>query len=565
MTISVIQQGDRWIARFPWSVEAKDIVKNAGFRFSGPPEKVWYTLDAAVAARLDPVTAEAAVAQANRTIAMSRARTASISVPVPDHLRYRGYQLAGIAYAQERQNTLLADEMGLGKTIQAIGVINGNPNIRKVLVVCPATLKQNWENELKDWLVTPRSIAIVKGQVNWPTSDIVIVNYDILLKWRDAIDAVDWDLLVVDEAHFIKNSKALRTKLVLGNGTRLPPIKAKQKLFLTGTPIVNKPVELWPLVHALDPEDLGLNFWTFTKRYCNAHQTNLGHWDFSGHSNTEELQQRLRSKFMIRRLKADVEDLPAKQRQIIKLTPDRAARAAIAAERAAFERFMQRRGDSGLDYANAVRGLDSPSIRFEEIARERHETAVRKVPQVIAHLRECLAEGSPVVVFVHHHDVAHRIKEAFPTAAVVTGEIPQAQRTREITRFQSDIRARGGDPDCKLFIGSIMVAGLGITLTAASHVVFAELDWVPGNVSQAEDRCHRIGQRNAVLIQHLVFDGSIDARMAEVIINKQAVIDAAVDHPIADIALSETQEALIEESRRAPIGEAPPEPEEIPF
>jgi SWI/SNF-related matrix-associated actin-dependent regulator 1 of chromatin subfamily A len=572
MTISVVKQGNRWIARFPFSYETKDVVKAAGFKFD-PGAKLWYTFDETVARRLDPATAVAAVAEANRSIAASRAVSAAVAVPAPAGLAYLPYQLAGVAYATARKNTLFADEMGLGKTIQAIGLINSDPTVRNVLVVSPASLKINWQRELEKWLTRPLTVEIANG--SWPTANIVIVNYDILKKWRAAIDMVEWDLLIVDEAHYVKNSRAQRTKLLLGERNGIAPIAAKRRLFLTGTPIVNRPGELWTLVQALDPEDLGRNFFGFMKRYTNAHHNGYG-WDFSGAANLEELQQRLRSKFMIRRLKADVlTELPAKRRQIILLTPsDRAAQAAVNAERAAFERAEADRararaeadlarmaGDNAAYTAAVARLRQAQGLLFEEMSKLRHETAVRKIPQVIEHLTECLDSEAKVVCFIHHHDVAHALKEAFPTAAVLTGEIGMTQRQVEVDRFMTD-------PACRLFIGSIQAAGVGLTLTAASHVVFAELDWVPGNISQAEDRLHRIGQTNSVLVQHLVFDGSIDARMAAVIIEKQAVIEAAIDNKTGAVEMSEAQKALVEEANRpAPVADTgePPEYSEIPF
>jgi SWI/SNF-related matrix-associated actin-dependent regulator 1 of chromatin subfamily A len=582
MTLSIIKQGNRWIARFPFTHETKNVVKAAGFRYE-PTTRTWYTLDETIARRLDPATAAAAVAEANATIAASRAVSAAVNVPCPAGLSYLPYQLAGVVYAAARKNTLIADGMGLGKTIQAIGLINSDPSIRNVLVVCPASLKINWQRELVKWLTRPMSVEIANGA--WPTANIVIVNYDILRKWRPAIDAVSWDLLIVDEAHYVKNSKALRTKLLLGAKAKpargrtpaqeaVAPIRAKRRLFLTGTPLVNRPSELWSLVEALDPHDLGRNFFGFMKRYTNAHHNGYG-WDFSGASNLDELQQRLRSKFMIRRLKADVlTELPAKRRQIILLPQtDQAARAAVAAERAAFERRDAERAMARADaeraqatgddaaYAAAVARLkQAQGLLFEEMSRLRHETAVQKIPQVIEHLTDCLDSEEKVVVFVHHHDVAHALKNAFPTAAVLTGEIGMTQRQAEIDRFMTD-------PDCRLFIGSIQAAGVGLTLTVASHVVFAELDWVPGNISQAEDRLHRIGQTNSVLVQHLVFDGSIDARMAAVIIEKQAVIEAAIDTHTDAVALSPEQQAVLAEANRpAPATDGTvPEYSEVPF
>ena len=569
MALSIIKEGNRWIAVFPFDRDINALLKSKGFKFDWDSKK-WFTLSEAVARSVDPATAAQAVAEANRSIAMSRAVSAVVAVPAPAGLAYLPYQLAGINYAQNRKATLIADEMGLGKTIQAIGLINSDPAIRKVLVICPASLKLNWQMEMRKWLVGEQSVELANGL--WPAADIVIINYDVLAKWRTAIDAVDWDLLVVDEAHYVKNPKALRTKLLLGSKDgSVQPIKAARRVFLTGTPIVNRPKELWPLVEALDPQDMGRSFFGFMKRYTNAHQIDAGRaglkWDFSGASNLEELQQRLRSKFMIRRLKADVlTELPAKRRQIIPVQATGAAARAVEAERAfhaameaeaaaarAEAERMRAAGDREGYEAAVARLRNAQSIKFEEMSRLRHQTAVLKIPHVIEHLTECLEGEEKIVCFVHHHDVADALAEAFPGAAVLTGQISNmAVRQAAVDRFMTD-------PQCRLFIGSIGAAGVGLTLTVASHVVFAELDWVPGNVSQAEDRCHRIGQRNSVLVQHLVFDASIDARMAKVIVEKQAVIEAAVDRPTEAVEMDAGLAAVIArpEPRPAQTGDLP--------
>lgn len=548
--ITVNREGARWVARFPFSYETKDVVKAAGFRFSAA-EKLWYTTDPTVARRLDPMTAMQAVEEANAAIAQSRATNAAVAVPAPDGLAYLPYQLAGIAYAIAHANVLIADEMGLGKTIQAIGVVNATPAIKSVLVICPASLKINWAREMTKWLVRSRTIQIANG--SFPQSDIVIINYDVLLKHRDAIMARQWDLMVIDECHYLKNTKAQRTKAIFGGklqGTTLKPIPAKRRIFMTGTPIVNRPAELWSLVHALDPADLGGNFFRFMKRYTNARHNGYG-WDFTGAANLSELQQRLRSKFMVRRLKKDVlKELPAKRRQILTVFGASAAavvarelamfehrQAAVATAQAAVEK-AEAAGDQEAYKAAVARLKNMKQIDFAEMSKLRHETAVAKIPHVVEHVTEVLEAEEKVVVFVHHHDVAHALKAAFPTAAVVTGETTVGQRQLEVDRFQID-------PDCRVFIGSIKAAGLGLTLTAASHVVFAELDWVPGAVSQAEDRLHRIGQVNSVLVQHLVFDNSVDSRMAHMLVEKQNVIDAALDNPVNKVVLSEALASLI--------------------
>lgn len=286
--------------------------------------------------------------QIEKATAASRATDAEVDLPCPEGLSYLPYQKAGIAYAMAKPNVLIGDEMGLGKTIQAIGVYNTDPTIHRVLVVCPSSLRLNWKKEWAKWATRTSRIAVVNGgkPSDWIAADaatcpVVVINYDILAKHRAAIDAITWDLLIVDEAHYLKNPKAIRTKAVLGQRVKgiekAKAIAARRRIFLTGTPIVNRPVELFPLVEALDPAGLGKNFFAFAKRFCNATQTKWG-WDFSGASRLDELQRTLRERFLVRRLKADVlTELPPKRRQVIEI-PANGASGAVAAERATYER-----------------------------------------------------------------------------------------------------------------------------------------------------------------------------------------------------------------------------------
>ncbi len=485
--------------------------------------------------------------------AASRAEDADIAIPSPTGLEYLPYQRAGIAYAASRPATLIADEMGLGKTIEAIGVINADTTIKKVLVVCPASLRLNWRRELEKWLTRPMGVAIVTGgkPKDWPAGQfsIVIINYDILSKHRKRIDEIEWDLLVADEIHYCKNQATARTKAVFGHKTKKgevkqTPIKARQKLYLTGTPIVNRPLELWPLVESADPNGLGRNFFAFAKKYCDAHHNGFG-WDFKGAKNLELLQRLLRERFMVRRLKKDVlTELPSKRRQVIEL-PANGATGAVAEERRVYdghkayiaeieERLaeIEQMGEVELDDLRHTYGEDyvgelrrglaaSKKTAFTEMSLARHAVALAKVPKVIEHLETAL-EGGPVVCFGHHRDVIALIADHFGDQAVtLTGASSMEDRQAAVDTFQAG--------KAKLFIGNIQAAGVGITLTASSHVVFAELDWVPGNLSQAEDRCHRIGQHDSVLVQHLVLENSVDAEMVETLIHKQEVIDAAMN------------------------------------
>jgi SWI/SNF-related matrix-associated actin-dependent regulator 1 of chromatin subfamily A len=487
----------------------------------------------------------------------SRQTDAQIDIPHPDGLDYLPFQRAGIAYALGRQNCLIADEMGLGKTIQAIGVINADETIKRVIVICPNSLKLNWQREMEKWLTRKMSISIADSK-QLRSTDIVIVNYDVLGKHDFA--ASDYDLAILDEAHYIKNKKAKRSELA-----RAITDKARRKLLLTGTPILNKPIELFNLVNMLDPQTWD-NVFRYAKRYCAGFQSRWG-WDFTGASNLEELQDQLRATIMVRRLKKDVlTELPPKRRQIIELSANGAS-GAVQRETAAWERQeerlaalrqraeMARAGESDIDYTTAVDALrDAAQASFAEISKLRHATALAKVDDVIEHVEQAIESSGKVVVMAHHHDVIDKIKSAFGDAAVVlTGETALADRQAAVDRFQTD-------PTCTLFIGSITAAGVGITLTAASHMIFAELDWVPGNISQAEDRIHRIGQTDSVLIQHVVLEDSLDARMAKTLVRKQEIMDKALDsleraEVIAEPLLPHTKSDRVETPTRKKIGE----------
>ena len=482
--------------------------------------------------------------ETQREIESSRATDANIDLPAPEGLEYLPFQRAGIAYAMGRPATLLGDEMGLGKTVEAIGVINADPSIERVLVICPASLRLNWQREIKKWLTRDMQIEVVgKGFPFY--ANIVILNYDILSKHRDAIREREWDLMIVDECHFLKNPKAIRTKQVFGSYEKkkgqgwvqtVTPIQARRRLFLTGTPIVNRPIELFPILKSIDKQRWG-NWRRFTERYCDAHETKYG-YDVTGASNLGELQDTLRATCMVRRLKADVmRELPSKRRQVIELPPNGAADA-IRTEQNLLEAQREQRShlqadvelakasDDPEDYRRAVDALqEGEQAAFNETSRVRMETAIAKVPYVNEHLNTAIDAGEKVVVFAHHHTVIDAIMEEFGDRAVkLDGRDSMEARDQSVRRFQENDSVR-------LFIGGLKAAGVGLTLTAAAHVVFAELDWVPGTLSQAEDRCHRIGQANSVLVQHLVLEGSIDATMVQTIVDKQQVIDKALDIP----------------------------------
>lgn len=496
-----------------------------------------------------------------KTIESSRATDAFIDIPSPEGLEYLPYQRAGIAFAANRRGTLIADEMGLGKTIQAIGLAN-YVGANSILVICPASLKLNWKKEVEKWMVKPLDVGVASSKEHPAYCEVIIINFDILKRYRKQLRQRKWDVMIVDESHTIKNPNAQRTREVIGGRFKkskeqlknlkkrerktfdLEPLTADKVVFLTGTPILNKPAEIWTACNFLDPATFN-DQWTFWNRYCDYKKTRFG-VDVGGRSNLEELQEKLRSSIMIRRLKKNVlKDLPDKFRQVIEIPVEESGlttteRSEIKKQIKHEHEFMSKNKDK-LDrfraivreaeksgdmesYHRSLRRLkEGEKASIWELARIRKETALLKAPLMISHVKELLDSNNKIVVFAHHREVIEKLMRGLGSIAVqLTGADKDKDRQESVDRFQND-------PEVRVFVGSIGAAGVGHTLTASSLVVFAELDWVPAKLIQGEDRCHRIGQTDSVLVQHFVLQGSIDASMADKIVDKQQMIDEALD------------------------------------
>jgi len=481
----------------------------------------------------------------------SRAAIADIQIPAPDGLQFYPFQKAAVAFAlrvfdanPNDKGVLFGDDMGLGKTMEAIGVINAVPSIQSVLVVTKAVLKLNWYREIRKWLVRDLSIAVVDPDV-WPKADIAIINYELLHKFPGKL-AFMWDLVICDEAHKIGNRKSRMTKCIIGykpskkeaaEGVKpFSGIPKRRAIAITGTPLKNRPEELWSVLNFLQPTQWP-SFWSFAKRYCGMQDTGWG-ISTKGASNLSELQDKLRQSCMIRRLKSDVlTELPAKTRVIIELEPaGKEMETALLNDSAIWRQHEDKltKTQADLELAKASgddqewsKAIERLRADVQEATRAvfaaRHETALAKLPLVIEYIRDELEEVNKIVVFAHHRDVLERLKKEFAeTSVLVYGGIPNNERDAMVQRFQND-------PSVSLFLGSMRACGEGLTLTAASLVEFVEEDWVPGIVSQCEDRCHRIGQKDSVLVKHLVLKRSTDARMVTTIVDKQKIIDQTLD------------------------------------
>jgi SWI/SNF-related matrix-associated actin-dependent regulator 1 of chromatin subfamily A len=432
------------------------------------------------------------------------------------------YQIEGVNYALKHRNTLIADEMGLGKTIQAIGYINANPEITTALIVCPLSLKLNWRNELATWLTCKERCTVT------------VVHYDALAKL--SIGTID--LLVVDEAQYIKNPKTDRHQHIKYLSKR-----AKHVIMLTGTPFENKPIEIWPLLQILKPEvwdppgyiskvvdgkktkvkveaGEGANFFTVAKQYFGAKKftvwkkikgkaTQVTHWEFSGSSNEEEFKQWLRKTGMIRRLKKDVlTELPPKQRQLITLP--------------SLESIQDSFGEniSESNFHEEIAKLSASQVAFTEWSKKRAEQGAAKVELVVEHVQRCIENGSDkVILFAHHRKVIAELAEHLVWAGCIAmnAEMGAAERQDCVDIFNDD-------PNCKVIIGSFDIMGVGYNMNISDLVVFAEIDPVPGRMYQAEDRAHRFGKEGRLLCQYLVWDGTLEAKIAQIYSKKADVI-----------------------------------------
>jgi SWI/SNF-related matrix-associated actin-dependent regulator 1 of chromatin subfamily A len=482
----------------------------------------------------------------------SRATDADISIPSPPGLSYMPFQKAGIAYALQRKDTLIADDMGLGKSVQSLGFINCIKP-KNTIIVCPATLIFNWRLEADKWLYGfPADIYVVESKSKEiPNQDgiVVIVNYEKLggdTPLMRSISSREWDVGVFDEAQYVKNPDSTRSRVILGpEGVAS---RVKRCLFLTGTPIENYPKEIWPIAAFLNPAKFG-NWWDFATRYCSAHQQDRKFvnpktgetywkkvWVTEGASNLGELQQRLRTSFMVRRLKRDVlPELPPKRRQLIVLHDSKKNWSKDPRFQRWQKVYEQRYEEASAkleasqteeEYRQSASELDAiTGIAFTEMSQVRHDVAVAKLPLCIKYIDETIAAGTKnLVIFAHHRDVIDALIKKYPDAAVVHGGTPSKgpnSREAAVKDFQSGKK--------KIFIGQTRAAGVGLTLTAADTVIFVEVDWVPGVVTQCEDRLCRIGQKKMVHVIHLVLGGTMEVNMIHKLIKKQDVIDKALD------------------------------------
>jgi SWI/SNF-related matrix-associated actin-dependent regulator 1 of chromatin subfamily A len=447
------------------------------------------------------------------------------------------FQAEGVSFIDAKNgNALVGDEMGLGKTVQALAYLQLHTDKRPAVIVCPASLKLNWKKEAEAW-IPDSNVEILNGTTPYKTrGSILIINYSILKDWVDDLTSRNLEVFILDEVHYTKNSKSKRTK-----AAKKIAKHANHVIGLTGTPIVNRPVEIVNVVQMIDKSVIP-NKWSFLHRYCGATHNGFG-WDFSGASNTKELHQKLTSSIMIRRRKKDVlKDLPDKMRSYIPIELDN-----LSTYKRAEQDFieyvkdqtevkaklkMEQLRKEGLgdilqiddEKLQKLKERRAESVNVLTEIEELKQLAVKgKLKSAIQWIRDFLESGEKLVVMATHKFVINELMEAFGDIAVkVDGSVSGVDRDIAVMKFQENKKIR-------LFVGNIKAAGVGLTLTAASSEVFLELPWTPGDVVQAEDRIHRIGQEEAVNIYYLLAKGTIEEEIAALIDEKRKVLDSVLD------------------------------------
>ena len=406
--------------------------------------------------------------------------------------------------------------MGLGKTRQAIISLGHLAPSGPRLVVCPASVKRNWAREI-EVVAADASVLVIEGTAPFaPTAEWMVINYDILGRHIDNLRRVPWAALVFDEAHYLKNHTSVRSKLareLTDAAAATTPGLAVQ--LLTGTPLTSRPRDLFVLLQ-LVAHPLGRSFLSFAKRYCAAEKGEYG-WKTGGASNIDELTVQLHG-VMLRRSKDDVLALPPKLRAWLPVVVDPGTGA--RAIKKVFELLAGKdtRPPRPRDVELRTRGK---LLAF--LVEARQALAFAKVTSTLDFVRGAIDQGEKVIVFSCFEDPVQKLaKELGSTAVVVTGKTPASLRQGLVDRFQND-------PDVRVFIANIIAGGTGLNLTAATQVVFNDLDWVPTNHWQAEDRAYRIGQTRTVNVTYFVARDTIDDFVQAVLETKAALVNAIVE------------------------------------
>lgn len=467
------------------------------------------------------------------------------------------HQKTGVAFLKEKRKAILADEMGLGKTMQAIMAAEG-----KTIVVCPASLKINWKREIHE--VFPDALVQVIGSKDeiFLSADWYVINYDIVEKRIEAINMIidrGIGTIILDEAHYIKG-KSLRASVIVGGAAkkksgevvryegiahRIPNVYC-----LTGTPLLNRPIELFNLLTAIGHPLGGRGKRSaFAKRFCGAFlRTIYGRGGFpirildeTGSSNLDELRELLNG-WILRRRKKDVLDLPEKIVSVMEVELGKDAKKEYETAWDAYLDFLRENPLPEKDIDNIIMAR-----HLVEIQKLKQVCSIWKTDRIIEDVRNAVEQGEKVIVFSQYTKTIEWIannlmagvrKEGSIRCVTLTGSDDMEKRQKSVDAFQED-------ESVKVFVANIKAGGVGLNLTAASIVMFADMDWSPETHRQAEDRAHRIGHEGTVNVYYYVATDTIEEDIVRILNEKKNVMNQILDGSVKRLRSGSAQEAFL--------------------
>ncbi len=423
------------------------------------------------------------------------------------------HQEEGIKFLLKNKKCILADDMGLGKTYQSIvGALECGAE--RVLIICPSSLKINWMREVQNFC---DDVSIISGN-HWDPDRFTIINYDILKNFHTVSqknkDYEDWelmrnivefnpDLMILDEAHYVKNHKSKRGAILKDLSKNFG---CERVWLLTGTPIANRPMDYYNLLSIID-SPITNNWVHFAKTYCEGVRFRKGGryiWVTKGASNLDELSSKTK-RTILRRKKENVLDLPEKL-----ITPIYLELENVDGYKNVWNEYLEQRKLDGKK--------GNPAKDLVEMTLLRTFIAMETVPYTIEKTEEALELNKKTIIFCNFNDEMDSFINHFGDKCVcVRGGMSDKQKQHAVDRFQED-------DSCMVFVGQIKAAGVGLTLTKAEIVIMNSLDWVPGNHEQAEDRAYRIGQSETVNIYYMLMDDTIDTLVWNILNEKKKVI-----------------------------------------
>jgi len=405
---------------------------------------------------------------------------------------------------------ILADDMGLGKTTSAI-IASLESGAKKILIICPASLKINWQREIENY--SNKKTLIVEGRKWGSTFDYYIINYDIVKNYHsmetpeigqennNLIINEKFDLAIVDEAHYISNTTAQRTKLINDILKNIPKV-----WLLTGTPMTSKPINYYNLLRIVN-SNVTLNWQGYVRRYCGGYQFTVNKkkiWNTNGATNLDELRMRTKN-LVLRRMKTDILDLP--DRIITPIFLDLKST------------YYDEELEDFLRITSESKNKESLSVTINRLMKVRQIISQEKIDYTCEIIDRCLEQGKKVIVFTNFTMSLDMLHEKYKKNAVVLdGRMSKDKRQQSVDRFQNEDKI-------KIFISNIVAGGVGITLTAAEVVIMNDLSFVPAHHSQAEDRAFRYGQKKNVLVYYPIFENTIERIVYNMLQKKKNIID----------------------------------------